>query len=107
MSTHSPGPWRANVNAADDLEINAADGRTVVKWYASERCLSPADPRLIIAAPRMLELLRGMQYGGGGDCDPGCPYCGAREFDACRDGRPPKTHAAHCELQALLAEIDG
>lgn len=58
MSAHSPGPWHPNVNVAGDLEVNAADGRTVVKWYASEDCLAPGDPSLIAAAPELLAALK-------------------------------------------------
>jgi protein O-GlcNAc transferase len=56
VKAHSPGPWHAHVNAADDLEINDAQGRTVCKWYQAEDCLSPGDPDLIIAAPDLLKL---------------------------------------------------
>lgn len=68
MSKHSPGPWHIHVNAADDLEVNAADGSRVVMWYQSQDCLSPGDAGLIAAAPEMLALLQSLDEDVD-DCD--------------------------------------
>lgn len=52
----------------------------------------------------MLDQLAGIQWGHGGDCDPGCPLCGARETEAHHD-RLAGQHAEGCGIGALLKRL--
>jgi hypothetical protein len=65
--------------------VNDSSGRRVCIWYAGVECLSPGDPDLIAAAPRMLELLR--------------------SYDTIREDPTAPTWLER--QKALLAEIDG
>lgn len=102
----------ANVYPEANGEFSVAEFDRASKAAAKEvtrladELSDPARERLRIAAPEILELLREVQWGHGGDCDPGCPLCGAREHDPHHD-RPAGKHAPGCRLGALLARIDG
>jgi hypothetical protein len=69
--------------------VNDSSGRRVCIWYAGVECLSPGDPDLIAAAPRMLELLKSM---------PG--------FHSTRSDEIPALSEWFAKVNSLLAEID-
>lgn len=94
MTAHSPGPWHPHVNAAGDLDICTPDGRVVVKWYESEDCLSPADARLVAAAPELLSVARMAAE----------EWCGRRRLTRVPC---PDPACLQCRAFAIVARIDG
>jgi hypothetical protein len=71
MSTHSPGPW---VFDESDHSIYCGDDWPCVASFSDADLPSPANGRLMAAAPELLEALELMlsQYGcscGDPDCD--------------------------------------
>jgi hypothetical protein len=62
MSKHSPTPWR--VGPVDDTLVSDADGRAVAaacaRDYGKDWELIEANARLIVAAPELLEALKGV-----------------------------------------------
>ena len=141
MTKHSPGPWKWKRNQYDeDAPVSGmstvgypalldAERKSIVavdpgsrdsgddgrSFQGSSLWLTPADARLIAAAPEMLEALRAAATGPYSD---GCPLCGGgdgthsieivtREIEPDETGAYMETGRFPCRIGALLARIDG
>lgn len=87
MSTHSPGPWKAERDITTRKmhcwRIHSPDVRDLagLEFMSAEDCdgYGAANARLIALAPRLADALRELlNYVGGHDAEPGHPCAVAR-----------------------------
>jgi hypothetical protein len=67
IEQHTPGPWKMGFNFTDEQAIIGKDGAVVAdaSWTGGSGCElsidNPADEKLIVAAPELLEVVKQMQ----------------------------------------------
>jgi hypothetical protein len=90
--THTPGPWRADLEAGA-IVLNGSAIYTVRDICSDDRGFNPADVQLMATAPALLERLKAMVGGAECECDksdyqhPLCDICWSRRVIAQAEGR--------------------